>query len=52
MLEDHFGKVPETGAALNKFGLEFIVRDIADEHIDKIEIRSPEAALEARASQS
>ncbi len=47
MLEDHFGKVPDAGAAFSKFGLEFIVRDIADEHIGKIEIRPRAEALEA-----
>jgi CBS domain containing-hemolysin-like protein len=52
MLEDHFGKVPETGAAFSKFGLEFIVRDVADEHIDKIEIRPRAEALEADTSGS
>jgi putative hemolysin len=40
MLTHHFGKVPEAGTALNKFGLEFIVRDCNDHQIGKVEIRS------------
>jgi magnesium and cobalt exporter, CNNM family len=46
MLREHFGKVPETGAALKKFGMEFIVRDVDDEQIGKIEIRAPQVVLE------
>jgi CBS domain containing-hemolysin-like protein len=38
MLTQHLGKLPEVGTAFSKFGLRFIVRDVDDEHIGKVEI--------------
>jgi len=38
MLEHHAGKVPEEGTAISKFGWQFIVRDVQDRHVGKVEI--------------
>jgi putative hemolysin len=37
-LAAHHGRVPEVGAALSKFGLEFIVREADDRRVSKVEV--------------
>ncbi len=37
-LAAHHGRVPEVGATLSKFGLEFIVREADDRRVTKVEI--------------
>ncbi len=41
MLMQHAGKVPEAGTEISKFGYQFIVRDVDDKHIGKVEIVRP-----------
>jgi putative hemolysin len=38
-LAANHGRVPEVGAALSKFGLEFIVREADDRRVSKVEVR-------------
>jgi putative hemolysin len=37
-LAAHHGRVPEVGASLSKFGLEFIVREADDRRVSKVEV--------------
>jgi CBS domain containing-hemolysin-like protein len=41
MLTHHAGKIPEVGTAISKFGLRFIVRELDENHIGKVEIIRP-----------
>ena len=41
VLTEHVGHVPEAGTEIEKFGLQFIVRDADDKHIGKVEIVRP-----------
>jgi CBS domain containing-hemolysin-like protein len=41
MLTEHVGHVPEAGTEIEKYGLQFIVRDADDKHIGKVEIVRP-----------
>jgi putative hemolysin len=43
MLTHHAGKIPEVGTAISKFGLRFIVRELDENHIGKVEIIRPRA---------
>ena len=41
MLTHHAGKIPEVGTAISKFGLRFIIRELDENHIGKVEIIRP-----------
>ncbi len=47
MLTHHAGKTPEVGTAISKFGLQFIVRELDQNHIGKVEIIRQAGAAEA-----
>ena len=38
MITRHVGHVPEVGTAVSKFGLRFIVREVDEDHLGKVEI--------------